>query len=161
MKLAGNEVIAIIGARNKELLILEKEMADVADEVYITTDDGSKGYKGFVTDVLKMLIEKGKKIDLVHAIGPTIMMKAVADITRNKKIKTVVGLNPIMMDGTGMCGGCRVEVGGVTKFTCVDGPEFDAHLVDFDLLMARQRTYLEEEKHSCMLFEKGLQKVIT
>jgi len=142
---AGNRVISIIGARTKELLILEKEMQRVSDELYIATDDGSKGHHGFVTDVLQELIAK-QKVGMVLAIGPTVMMRAVAKVTKPHNIKTIVSLNPIMVDGTGMCGTCRVTVGGETKFACVDGPEFDAHLVDFEELMNRQRTYLAEEK---------------
>ena len=153
LKEAGNRVICIIGARNKDLLILEEEMRQVSDELHITTDDGTKGRKGFVTDVLKDLISQ-KKIDLVSAIGPTIMMKAVSEMTRPHGIKTIVNLNPIMLDGTGMCGVCRVTIGGETKFACVDGPSFDGHLVDFDELMARLRIYLEEEELSTERFEK-------
>lgn len=142
----GNKVISIIGARNEKLLILEKEMRHICDEVYITTDDGSKGYKGFGCDMLKILIEKGYSIDVVYAIGPTVMMKAVAEVTRPYKIKTIVSLNPIMLDGMGMCGACRVSVGGKVKFACFDGPEFDGHLVDFNELIKRQRAFLAEEK---------------
>lgn len=149
MKEAGNNVISIIGARNKDILIYEEEMAAVSDKLFVTTDDGSKGHKGFVTDPLKQLIESGTKIDLVMAIGPVIMMRNVAETTRHHKIPTVVSLNPIMVDGTGMCGGCRVSVGDETKFACVDGPEFDAHKVDFDALISRQKMYLpHEKKHS-------------
>ena len=153
LKEAGNRVICIVGARNKDLLILEKEMREVSDEFYITTDDGTRGRKGFVTDVLKNLISQ-KKIDLVSAIGPTIMMKVVSEVTRPHGIKTVVNLNPIMLDGTGMCGVCRVTIGGETKFACVDGPSFDGHLVNFDELMARQKIYLEDERLSTEIFEK-------
>ena len=142
----GNKVISIIGARNEKLLILEKEMRHICDEVYITTDDGSKGYKGFGCDMLKILIEKGYSIDVVYDIGPTVMMKAVAEVTRPYKIKTIVSLNPIMLDGMGMCGACRVSVGGKVKFACFDGPEFDGHLVDFNELIKRQRAFLAEEK---------------
>ncbi|MCK4477014.1 sulfide/dihydroorotate dehydrogenase-like FAD/NAD-binding protein [Candidatus Bathyarchaeota archaeon] len=142
----GNKVISIIGARNEKLLILEKEMRHICDEVYITTDDGSKGYKGFGCDMLKILIEKGYSIDIVYAIGPTVMMRAVAEVTRPYKIKTIVSLNPIMLDGMGMCGACRVSVGGKIKFACFDGPEFDGHLVDFNELIKRQRAFLAEEK---------------
>jgi ferredoxin--NADP+ reductase len=145
-KEAGNKVISIIGARNADLLILEKEMAAVSDKLYITTDDGSKGHKGLVIDPLKQLIESGDKPNLVMAIGPVIMMRSVAEVTRSYGIHTLVSLNPIMVDGTGMCGGCRVSVGDKTKFACVDGPEFDAHQVDFDALMYRQRMYNEQEK---------------
>jgi len=148
MARAGNTVIAILGARTADLLLMEDEMAAIAEEVLVTTDDGSKGVKGFGTDELSRLIEEGRNIDLVVAAGPVVMMKAVCDLTREFEIPTVVSLNPIMVDGTGMCGGCRVSVGGETKFACVDGPEFDGHLVDFDLLMQRQRTYLDEEKES-------------
>jgi len=146
LKRAGNRLISIIGARSRDLLILEDEMRKISDELHITTDDGSKGHHGFVTDVLKQLIEKQIKIDRVVAIGPAIMMKAVANLTRPHRIKTVVSLNPIMVDGTGMCGACRVSVAGQTKFACVDGPSFDGHEVDFDLLMARLRMYLDQEK---------------
>ena len=147
LKELGNTVISILGARTQKLLILENEMRNVSDEVRITTDDGSYGVKGFVTDQLKQLIDE-HQVDFVLAIGPTIMMKAVSNLTRPYNIKTMVSLNPIMIDGTGMCGGCRVSVGGKTQFVCVDGPEFDAHQVDFDLLMLRQRMYLDNEKHS-------------
>jgi len=146
LKNAGNRLISIIGARSKDLLILEDEMRKISDEFYITTDDGSKGHHGFVTDVLKELLEKEVRIDRVVAIGPAIMMKAVANLTRPHRIKTTVSLNPIMVDGTGMCGACRVSVAGQTKFACVDGPSFDGHEVDFDLLMARLRIYMEQEK---------------
>ena len=145
-KEAGNYVISIIGFRNKDLIIFEEEMRKHSDELYVTTDDGSYGMKGFVSDKLKELIDSGKKIDLVVAIGPAIMMKVVCDVTRDKNIKTIVSLNSIMVDGTGMCGACRVEVGGETKFACVDGPEFDGHLVNFDLLLKRLATYREQEK---------------
>jgi len=147
-KNAGNYVISIIGAKTKDLLIFEDEISDMSDEFYITTDDGTKGRKGFVSDVLKEFIDSGKKIDLVMAVGPVIMMKVVADVTRPYGIKTIVSLNPIMIDGTGMCGGCRVHAENGTKFACVDGPDFDAHQVDFDNLIARNRRFLEEEKRS-------------
>jgi len=148
LKEAGNRMISIIGARSKDLLILEDDMRKISDELHITTDDGSKGHHGFVTDILKQLLEKQIKIDRVVAIGPAIMMKAVANLTRPHRIKTMVSLNPIMVDGTGMCGACRVSVAGQTKFACVDGPSFDGHEVDFDLLMARLRMYLDQEKIS-------------
>ncbi len=158
LKEAGNHVITINGARNKDFVILEDEMKAVSDEAYVTTDDGSYGFHGFVTDLLKDLIEKGKKLDLVLAIGPIPMMKAVAEVTRPYKIKTIVSLNPIMVDGTGMCGGCRVLVDGKSQFACVDGPEFDAHLVDFTNLIQRNSLYrdseieaLEKFKHQCKL----------
>lgn len=148
LKQAGNYTISIIGGRSKEYVILEDEMRKVCDEVYPTTDDGSYGYKGFVTQKLQELIDSGKKIDFVLAIGPIPMMKAIAEVTRPYGIKTVVSLNPVMVDGTGMCGGCRATVDNKTVFVCVDGPEFDAHLTDFDLLMQRNRTYTEDEKES-------------
>jgi len=150
----GNKVISIIGARNEKLLILEEEMRHICDEVYITTDDGSKGYKGFGCDMLRILIEKGYSIDVVYAIGPTVMMRAVAEVTRPYKIKTIVSLNPIMLDGMGMCGVCRVSVGGKVKFACFDGPEFDGHLVDFNELIKRQRAFLAEEKLALEHWEK-------
>ena len=146
MKQAGNHVISIVGARTRELVILENEMRATSDETCILTDDGSYGEKGFVTHKLQQLIDSGRKIDLVLAIGPIPMMKAVADVTRPRKIKTVVSLNPVMVDGTGMCGGCRVSVGGKSRFACVDGPEFDAHEVDFALLVQRNRMYADVEK---------------
>jgi ferredoxin/flavodoxin---NADP+ reductase len=145
---AGNEVTAIIGSRNKDLLILEKEMTEASTNLVVCTDDGSYGKHGFVTDALKEIIDSGKKVDLVVAIGPVPMMKFVAKVTEPYGIKTVVSLNPIMIDGTGMCGGCRVKVGGKTKFVCVDGPEFDGHQVDWDLLVQRQAAYKGPEKDS-------------
>ena len=145
LKEAGNRVITILGARNISLLLLEEELQSLSDELHVSTDDGTKGFKGFTADVLKSLLEKGKKFNLVMAAGPVPMMRAVAEVTRPFKIKTVVSLNPIMVDGTGMCGGCRITVGGETKFACVDGPEFDAHQVDFRELINRLRTYTEEE----------------
>jgi glutamate synthase (NADPH) small chain len=145
LKEAGNSVTAIIGARTKPLMILEEEMRQIADEVLVCTDDGSYCAEGFVTDQLNMLIDTGAKIDYVLAVGPLSMMKAVADITRPLGIRTVVSLNSIMVDGTGMCGGCRVAIGDETKFACVDGPEFDAHQVNFDILMNRNQAYLHEE----------------
>jgi len=156
LKQAGNEVIAIIGGRNRQLVILEDEIRAFADQVIITTDDGSYGEKGLVIDPLKRMIAAGKKVDYVLAIGPIPMMRAVANVTRELKIKTVVSLNPIMVDGTGMCGGCRVLVDGKSQFACVDGPEFDAHQVDFDILTKRNAMYrdLERqslERHQCQL----------
>lgn len=143
----GIECDVIIGARNKDLIILEKEMRNIAKNVYITTDDGSYGEKGVVTDVLKRLVnEEGKKYTKCIAIGPIIMMKFVALTTKAMGIPTVVSMNPIMIDGTGMCGACRLMVDGNIKFACVDGPEFDGHLVNFDLAMKRQRQYTDEEK---------------
>jgi len=151
LKGEGNHVISILGARNKSLLMLEKEIDAVSDELFIATDDGSKGHKGFVSDVLQKLIDEKPRIDMVMAIGPVIMMKVVADLTKKYDIKTLVSLNPIMVDGTGMCGGCRVSVGGETKFACVDGPEFDGHLVDFKNLMLRNRRFVKEEEHACKI----------
>ncbi len=145
LKQAGNTVFSIIGARTKSLLFWEEKMRNVSDELIVTTDDGSYGRKALVTVPLEELLKDGN-INLVVAIGPAIMMKFVCKTTEKYNVKTVVSLNSIMIDGTGMCGGCRVEVGGETKFCCVDGPEFDGHKVDFDLLMARQRMYPEEEK---------------
>lgn len=144
-KQAGNHTIAILGARSKDLVILENEMSSVADELYVATDDGSYGAKGLVTGVLQDLIRSGKSIDHVFAIGPIPMMRAVAECTRPAAIPTTVSLNPIMVDGTGMCGGCRASVGGKTVFVCVDGPEFDGHLVDFENLEKRNRSYKKEE----------------
>ncbi|MDK2973899.1 MAG: ferredoxin/flavodoxin---NADP+ reductase [Methanofollis sp.] len=146
-KEAGNHVIGICGSRNKDLLILEDEMAAICDELFITTDDGSKGIHGFAASVLEQLL-KERKIDCVWIVGPAIMMKVTSNVTRPYGVRTFVSLNPIMVDGTGMCGSCRVTVGGETKFACVDGPEFDAHQVDFDSLMQRQRMYVDEEKAS-------------
>jgi ferredoxin--NADP+ reductase len=144
-KQAGNKVISIIGARNSDLLILEAEMKAVSDELIITTDDGSKGRKGLVIHPLKELLEN-QKVGRVMAIGPVIMMKSVSEVTRPFGVHTIVSLNPIMVDGTGMCGGCRVNVGNQNKFACVDGPEFDGHEVDFDGLMSRQRMYHDYER---------------
>lgn len=147
-KQAGNYVIVIIGGRTRELVLLEREMRGFADEVYVTTDDGSYGERGLVIDPLKRLIAQGRKIDRVLAIGPIPMMKAVADVTREPGIKTIVSLNPVMVDGTGMCGGCRVVVGGRAQFACVDGPEFDAHQVDFDSLQKRNAMYRQFERQA-------------
>ena len=148
LKIKGNKVISIMGARSQNLLFWEDELGSVSDQLIVTTDDGSYGHKGVVTEPLKELLESGEKIDRVIAIGPSIMMKFCAKTTEPFGVKTIVSLNPIMVDGTGMCGCCRVSVGGVTKFTCVDGPDFDGHQVDWDLLFARQRIYLDEEKLS-------------
>ena len=145
-KKAGNRVVSIIGARNADLLIMEKEMRSVSDVLHITTDDGSAGRKGLVVDPLKDMIAAGEKIDRVIAIGPMVMMRGVAEVTRPYGIHTLVSLNPIMVDGTGMCGGCRCSVGGETKFACVDGPEFDGHAVDFNGLMSRARMYQTQER---------------
>ncbi|MCD4784970.1 MAG: sulfide/dihydroorotate dehydrogenase-like FAD/NAD-binding protein [Candidatus Eremiobacteraeota bacterium] len=149
----GNKVICIIGARNEELLFWEDKLDSISDELRICTDNGSKGRKGFVSDELKHIMYDEKiHIDRVFAIGPTIMMKVVADTTRPLEIPTVVSLNPIMVDGTGMCGACRVEVGEKTFFTCVDGPDFDAHKVNFDMLMKRQKCFVNEEKRSTEIY---------
>ena len=147
----GNKVISIVGARSKDLIIWRDKMQAISDELIITTDDGSEGHKGFVTDPLREMLEKGEKIDLVLAIGPVIMMKNVAATTKTFGTKTTVSLNTIMVDGTGMCGGCRVMVGNENKFACVDGPEFDGHLVDFANLMQRQMMYKDQEsiEYSC------------
>jgi ferredoxin--NADP+ reductase len=148
MKCAGNRVISILGGRNKDLVILEDEMRGVSDTVFVTTDDGSYADKGLVTDKLRQLIENGTRIDLVLAVGPIPMMRAVAEMTRKEHIRTMVSLNPIMIDGTGMCGDCRVLVEGKSEFACVDGPEFDAHRVDFAVLMRRNAMYRDAEKRS-------------
>lgn len=152
----GVEVDSILGFRNKDIIILEKEMAAASSRLFITTDDGSNGNKGFVTEVLKKLIEEGNQYDMVIAIGPLIMMKVVSKLTKEYGIKTIVSMNPVMIDGTGMCGGCRLTVGGKTKFACIDGPDFDGHEVDFDEAMRRQLMYKSEEKkslesHECRL----------
>ncbi|HGJ67595.1 TPA: sulfide/dihydroorotate dehydrogenase-like FAD/NAD-binding protein [bacterium] len=152
----GSYVTAIVGARSKELVLLEDDFRKYASRMIVCTDDGSYGKKGFVTDALRELLDAGEKPDLVIAIGPLMMMKFLADVTKEYGVHTIVSLNPIMVDGTGMCGGCRVTVGGEVKFTCVDGPEFDAHQVDFNELLMRQRYYLDEEKmskekHTCRL----------
>ncbi len=154
LKKAGNEVISIIGSRTKDLLILEAEMAKTSDRLIVATDDGSYGFHGFVSQVLQEMIAKGEKIDRVFAIGPVPMMKVISDVTRLHGIKTIVSLNSIMLDATGMCGACRVSVAGKTKLTCVDGPEFDGHEVDFKLLADRLKMYCDlereaYEKHKC------------
>jgi ferredoxin/flavodoxin---NADP+ reductase len=146
LKAAGNHVVSILGGRNKDLVILREEMEVASSEMIYTTDDGSFGRKGFVSHALTDFIAERGKPAIVFAIGPAIMMKVISDLTRPLAIPTVVSLNTIMIDGTGMCGGCRVAVGGDSKFVCVDGPEFDGHKVDFDLMMKRQRTYLEQEE---------------
>ena len=160
MKAAGNRVTSIISARSKDLLILEEEMRGHADELKVATDDGSYGFKGFPTQILQRMIEAKERIDLVVAVGPVPMMRAICQVTKPAGLKTVVSLNPIMVDGTGMCGGCRVSVAGKTRFVCVDGPEFDGHEVDFDLLTKRLRTYVDMEKesvqaHACKLAPSG------
>jgi ferredoxin--NADP+ reductase len=147
LKEAGNHVVCIIGARNKDLLILEEQMKAASSDLRVCTDDGSYGHHGFVTEVMKEILEEGD-VQLVVAIGPVPMMKAAVNITKAYNVKTLVSLNPIMIDGTGMCGGCRVTVGGKTRFACVDGPEFDGHEVNFDELMMRLQAYVEDEKES-------------
>jgi NAD(P)H-flavin reductase len=153
MKAAGNNVISILGGRSKDLVIMEEKMTACSDRVLITTDDGSYGQKGLVTDALQQLIDEGVKIDMVVAVGPPIMMKFVSLLTKKFDIPTLVSLNTIMVDGTGMCGACRVTVGEGTKFVCVDGPEFDGHKVDFDEMMKRQRMYEKQEKESLDRYE--------
>ncbi len=144
----GAEVDVIAGFRNKDLIILEDEMKAVSNRLIVTTDDGSNGNKGFVTDMLRQNIEDGANYDLVIAIGPLVMMRAVCDLTKKYSIKTIISMNPIMIDGTGMCGGCRLTVGGKTKFACVDGPDFDGHEVDFDEAIKRSKTYFDLERES-------------
>lgn len=146
-----NRILTILGARNRELLILKQEMQELSDELFITTDDGSQGQKGFVTDVLKQLLDSSNVIDQVVTIGPPVMMKMTAETTRPYTIPTLASLNTIMVDGTGMCGGCRIHVDHETKFVCVDGPEFDAHLVDWDEMLKRQNIYKDYE---CQLNKK-------
>ncbi len=166
LKQAGNHTISIIGGRTREFVILENEMRKVCDEVFPTTDDGSYGFHGFVTQKLQELIDAKRKIDFVLAIGPIPMMRAVSQVTKPYGIKTMVSLNPVMVDGTGMCGGCRATVDDKTVFVCVDGPEFDAHKVDFATLERRNRTYGNFEKealeHLCnidSMFQNGLNKI--
>jgi len=152
---AGAHVDVIAGFRNKDLIILEDELKKASTNLYITTDDGSNGRKGFVTDVLRNLLEKGKRYDEVIAIGPLPMMKFVSQLTKEYGIRTTVSMNPVMIDGTGMCGGCRLTVGGETKFACVDGPDFDGHLVDFDEAMRRNAMYRQQEREAdCRLLSK-------
>lgn len=154
LKKCGNRVITILGSRTKDLLILEKDLKSTSDEVHITSDDGSYGRKGFVTDVLQELLNyqpATNNYQLIYAVGPIPMMRNVAKVTKDSGIKTLVSLNALMIDATGMCGCCRVTVGGKVKFSCVDGPEFDAHLVDWDELTKRNKIYTEKEKHICKL----------
>jgi ferredoxin/flavodoxin---NADP+ reductase len=153
---AGNRIISIIGARTKELVILEQLLGSVSDELIVITDDGSSGKKGLVTDALRELTQSDNKVDAVYCAGPVIMMKAVAELTKPMNIPTIVSLNPVMVDGTGMCGGCRVTIEGKRKFACVDGPEFDGHKVDFNELMDRLKTYKgheskKYEEHKCKI----------
>lgn len=154
LKQAGNTVFTILGARTEELLLLEEEMRQTSDKLYVSTDDGSKGRKGFVSDTLKSLIDQGYQFDVVYAIGPPMMMRATSEVTRPYGIKTIVSLNPIMVDGMGMCGACRVSVGGSTKFACIDGPEFDAHSTNFEELIKRLRVYPPEERLALDFHEK-------
>ncbi|NLN81875.1 MAG: sulfide/dihydroorotate dehydrogenase-like FAD/NAD-binding protein [Clostridiales bacterium] len=154
---AGAKVDIIAGFRNKDIIMLEQEMGAVSDRLFVMTDDGSNGNKGFVTVKLKELLDAGEDYDLVIAIGPLPMMRAVAELTREYGIKTVVSMNPIMIDGTGMCGGCRLTVGGEVKFACVDGPEFDAHQIDWDEAMKRLTQYKREE-HDCRLMRQFQRK---
>lgn len=156
LKRAGNRVLSIVGARTKDLVILESEMRAVSDALMITTDDGSYVEKGFVTDKLRQLIQNGTRIDLVLAVGPIVMMKAIAELTRKENIRTVVSLNPIMIDGTGMCGGCRVLIDGKSEFACVDGPEFDAHRVNFEVLVQRNAMYRDAEQQSMAEYKQAV-----
>ena len=154
LKEAGNKIISILGARNKELLILENELKQTSEKVLVTTDDGSYGQKGLVTHVLKALIKGKEKIDLVYTIGPVLMMKAVCQLTYPHKIKTIVSLNSIMVDGTGMCGSCRITSGSKTKFACVDGPDFDGHTIDWDELKNRLDLFKEKEQQALNRYER-------
>ena len=153
LRQAGNKIVSIIGAREKGLLFWEERMRNVSDELIVTTDDGSYARKGLVTEPLKEILERDKQVKRVIAIGPAIMMKFCSATTKPFGVHTIVSLNSIMVDGTGMCGCCRVSVGDVTKFACVDGPEFDGHKVDWDLLFKRQQIYLAEEKRSLELWQ--------
>jgi ferredoxin--NADP+ reductase len=154
LKEAGNKVISIMGSRTKDLVFWEEKLRQVSDELIVTTDDGSYGRKGVVTEPLKEMLAQGDKVDRVVAIGPTVMMKFSSKTTEPFGVKTIVSLNPIMVDGTGMCGCCRVSVGDETKFACVDGPEFDGHQVDWGLLISRQRIYLPEERMASLMYER-------
>lgn len=158
LKETGNKVFSIIGARNRDLVILKEEMQAVSDQLTIATDDGSAGVKGFVTDALNEIIHKSGAPAAVYAIGPLPMMRAVAELTREPAIRTYVSLNPLMMDGTGMCGACRVTVSGELKFACVDGPEFDAHAINFDELIARNRSYARLEKQALESYMQELEE---
>ena len=149
LKALGTEVTAITGVRDKSYIILEEEMRAASDRLIITTDDGSNGLQGFVTDRLRELLEAGETFDLVIAIGPLVMMRAVCALTERCGLPTIVSMNPIMIDGTGMCGGCRVSVGGQTKFACVDGPDFDGHAIDWDGAIKRQQMYRDYERRAC------------
>lgn len=156
---ADNKIISIIGARNKELLILEDEYRQISDELIVTTDDGSYGRKALVTEPLKEVCQREEKPDQAFVIGPAVMMKFCCEVTKQFDVPTQVSLNTIMIDGTGMCGGCRVEVGGETRFVCVDGPEFDGHKVDFDLMMKRQNAYKEQEEKAYRQYRKHRCKI--
>lgn len=156
----GTKVDMIAGFRNQDIIILEDEMRAASDSLTVMTDDGSNGNKGFVTDALKKNIEAGAGYDLVVAIGPLVMMRAVCNLTKEYGIKTIVSMNPIMVDGTGMCGGCRLTVGGKTKFACVDGPDFDGHEVDFDETIKRSRTYFDMERQAARDFECHLMESV-
>ncbi len=155
LKKQENYIISIVGARNKNYLILEEEVNEASHQLLITTDDGSYGRHGFVTDELRRLVEGGLQPDLVIAIGPLVMMRAVCAFTKKHQLKTLVSLNPIMVDGTGMCGSCRVTVGGHTRFVCVDGPEFDGHQVDFEELKMRQAIYHDEEEQATERYKQS------
>ena len=157
LKAVGNNVLAIVGFRSADRIFMVNDLNLYCDEVLISTDDGSLGYRGLVSDVLKKTIDTGRRIDYVYAVGPVPMMRAVSDVTRQFGIKTMISGNPLMIDGTGMCGGCRIEVGGESKFTCVDGPEFDAHKVNFDILKDRLGAYAEQE-HICKINLEGKSK---
>lgn len=154
----GTKVDVITGFRNKDIIILEDEFKKVSNRLFVATDDGSNGNKGFVTDILKKLIDDGARYDVVIAIGPLVMMRAVSNMTKPMNIKTIVSMNPIMIDGTGMCGGCRLTVGGKTKFACVDGPDFDGHQVDFDEAIQRSRMYSKQEKDAMHRMECNLMR---
>ena len=156
LKEAGNHITTILGARTKDLLILEKELKEISDELYVSTDDGSYCRKGFVTDILKEILTQAQgatTYNLVYAVGPITMMKKIAQLTKDYNIKTIVSLNALMVDATGMCGCCRITLGGKTKFSCIDGPEFDGHLVDWEELEKRNKIYLDKEKHICNLYK--------
>lgn len=155
LKKAGNKVVTIIGAQTQEQLVFENKIKQQSDELYVSTDDGTKGHKGVASDVLKSLIEKKYNFDLAYAIGPPLMMKAVVDLTKNYDIKTIVSLNCIMVDGCGMCGACRITVGDKTKFACIDGPEFDGSIVDFNELILRLNAFRQKEIQALKKFEKN------
>lgn len=157
---AGNHVVSILGGRNKDLVILEPEIRAISDEVFITTDDGSAGRKGLVIDPLRERLEADQLVDLVLAIGPVRMMQAVADVTRPYRVQTVVSLNSLMVDGTGMCGGCRIITSAGAKFACVDGPEFDAHTVDFEILAQRNRMYAQREAEELQDFREHTEEFV-